>query len=111
MSRRLSDGLYVPTGSPVHRLPAHVKILVLLGFVLGVVATPREQVWAFGLHAVVLVAVVAVARLRPGLVARRMVVEIPFVVFALALPFVAQGERIAVPIGPGDGWWTPSWTT
>lgn len=108
MARRLSDGLYVETGSPVHRLPAHVKVLVLLGFVLGVVATPREQVWAFGLHAAVLVAVVMIARLPAGLVARRTVVEIPFVVFAVALPFVAQGDRVAVTVGPGDGWWTLS---
>jgi cobalt/nickel transport system permease protein len=71
----------------------------MLGFVLAVVATPREQVWAFAVHAAVLVAVVATARLPAGLVAKRMVVEVPFVVFALLLPFVAQGERVSVPLG------------
>ncbi len=98
---RLSEGLHVPGDTPVHRLPAHVKLAGLLMFVLAVVATPRDQVWAFGLHAVALTAVVAVARLRPGLVLRRMVVEVPFVVFALALPFVALGERVEVVLAPG----------
>lgn len=98
---RLSEGLYVPGRSPVHRLPPHVKLVCLLGFVLGVVATPRDQVWAFGLHAAALAGVVALARLRPALVLRRAVVEAPVVVFAVALPFVAAGERVALPLAPG----------
>ena len=28
--------------SPVHRAPAHLKVLALLGFMLVVVATPRQ---------------------------------------------------------------------
>lgn len=98
---RLSEGLHVPGDTPVHRLPAHVKLVGLLGFVLAVVATPRDQLWAFGVHAAFLAGVVAAARLRPGLVLRRMVVEVPFVVFALALPFVALGERVEVPVVAG----------
>ncbi len=90
----VSDGLFVHRHTVVHRLPAETKLVSLVVFVLVVVSTPREQVWAFGAFAVVLAVVVALARLRPGLVLRRMVIEVPFLVFALLLPFVALGERI-----------------
>jgi cobalt/nickel transport system permease protein len=82
--------------SPVHRLPAHGKVLALLGFVLVVVATPAGTWWAFGAYAVLLVAILLVARVPLGLAARRMVVELPFVVFALLMPFVATGPQVEV---------------
>ena len=46
--------------SPVHRAPAHLKVLALLGFVLLVVATPRDWCPAYAGYLLVLVAVVAV---------------------------------------------------
>ena len=49
-----TDGLLVLVDSPVHRLPAHGKILALLGFVLVVVATPAGVWWAFVAYAVML---------------------------------------------------------
>ncbi|WP_380169047.1 cobalt ECF transporter T component CbiQ [Jannaschia sp. R86511] len=95
-SRSVSDGLYVHGHTPLHRLPAEVKLVGLLAFVITVVATPREQAWAFGAYAVLLLVLLALTRLRPGLVLRRMVIEVPFVVFAVLLPFVALGERVDV---------------
>ncbi|RIQ11039.1 cobalt ECF transporter T component CbiQ [Jiangella rhizosphaerae] len=88
--------LYRPGDSPVHRLPAHVKIVALLAFVLVVVATPRDEYWAFGAYAVLLGVVAAVAGVPAGLIIRRMVVEVPFVVFAVLMPIVSQGPRIDV---------------
>ncbi len=82
--------------SLVHRLPAHAKVLALLGFVMVVVATPRERYWAFAGYAVLLAGVAAVAKIPPGFVARRMVVEIPFVAFAVLMPVVSSGERVDV---------------
>lgn len=82
--------------SPLHRLPAHVKLVTLLTFVIIVVLTPREAFWAFGIHAALLVAAVAVSRVPPAYLAKRMLIEIPFVVFALILPFIALGPRVAV---------------
>ncbi|MGH8825742.1 MAG: cobalt ECF transporter T component CbiQ [Jiangellaceae bacterium] len=82
--------------SLVHRLPAHAKVLALLGFVIVVVATPRERYWAFAGFAVLLAGVAAVAKVPAGFVARRMVVEIPFVVFAVLMPVVSRGERVDV---------------
>lgn len=79
--------------SPVHRAPAHLKILALLGFVLVVVATPREWFPVFGGYLLVIAVVVAISRVPPVYLLKRMVVEVPFVLFAVLLPFVAHGPR------------------
>lgn len=88
--------LYRHGHTPVHRLPAHVKLLALVGFVFVVVATPREAFWAFGVYAVLLGAVAVIAAVPARFILRRMVVEIPFVVFALLLPFLAVGPQVEV---------------
>lgn len=77
-------------------VPAHLKVLALVGFMLVVVATPREWFAAYAIFLAVLVTVAAVARVRPGWVLKRMVVETPFVVFAVLMPFIAQGPRVDV---------------
>ncbi|HLV71415.1 cobalt/nickel transport system permease protein [Actinomadura hallensis] len=88
--------LYLPGASPVHRLPPHPKIVAVLAFVLLVVATPRERMWAFGGYALLLAAVALVAKVPFPTVARRTVIEVPFVAFAFLIPFVAEGEKITV---------------
>ncbi|NUU21114.1 MAG: cobalt ECF transporter T component CbiQ [Streptomycetaceae bacterium] len=85
--------LYRAGDSPIHRLPPHCKLVAVVVFVLAVVATPREQFWAFGVYALLLAAVAAVGRVPVGYVLRRVVVEIPFVAFAVALPFLATGPK------------------
>ena len=82
--------------SPLHRAPAHLKLLGLLGFMLVVVATPDHWFAAFGAYLLVLLGVVALSQVPPTYLLKRMVVEVPFVVFALVLPFVAYGERVEV---------------
>ncbi|SDL07792.1 cobalt/nickel transport system permease protein [Nocardioides sp. YR527] len=77
-------------------MPAHLKVLALIGFMLIVVATPREWFAAYAFFLAVLVTVGAVARVRPGWVLKRMVVETPFVVFAVLMPFIAHGPRVEV---------------
>ena len=77
--------------SPLHRAPAHLKLLGLLGFMLVVVATPDHWFAAFGAYLLVLLGVVALSQVPPTYLLKRMVVEVPFVVFALVLPFVAYG--------------------
>lgn len=91
-----SHPLYVHGHTRVHRLPPEVKVAATVGFVAGVAVTPREAVWAFGLDALALLTAVAAARLRPGFVARRLLVILPFVAFAFTIPFVASGERVDV---------------
>ena len=80
--------------SPVHRAPAHLKVLALLGFMLLVVATPRGWYLAYAGYLLLLVAVVAVSRVPATYLLKRMVVEVPFVVFAVLMPFIATGPRV-----------------
>jgi cobalt/nickel transport system permease protein len=80
----------------VHQLPAEVKTLGLLVFVFAVVAIPRQAFWAHGLAACLLLGVIILAELPPGFVARRMLVEIPILIFALLLPFLGRGETVRV---------------
>ena len=80
--------------SPVHRAPAHLKVLALLGFMLLVVATPRGWYLAYAAYLLLLVAVVAVSRVPATYLVKRMVVEVPFVVFAVLMPFIATGPRV-----------------
>ncbi|MER5969274.1 cobalt ECF transporter T component CbiQ [Streptomyces sp. NPDC002055] len=88
--------LYRPGASPVHRLPAQCKIAAVLCFVLVVVATPRAAVWAFGCYALLLAGVAATARIPAGVLLKRLLIEVPFVLFAFFLPFVASGPRTEV---------------
>lgn len=82
--------------SPVHRMPAQLKILALLGYVLLVVATPRDALWPYAAHLGALVLVVRAARVPAAYLLRRLVVEVPFVLFALLMPLVATGPRVVV---------------
>ena len=79
--------------SVIHRAPAHLKLATLVVFMLAVVATPVDLYAAFAGWAALLLIVVAASRVPPAYLARRMVVEVPFVVFAVLLPFIATGPR------------------
>lgn len=91
MGAGLGAHLHVEGDSVVHRLPAHTKLIALLSFILLVVALPRE---AHGIRVVMLgvaLVVVALTRVPWRHILARLVVETPFVVFAVVLPFVATG--------------------
>ncbi len=79
--------------SVVHRAPAHLKIVTLVGFMVVVVATPREWWPAFVAYALLLLGVVGVSRVPVRYLAPRMVVEVPFAIFAVLIPFIATGPR------------------
>ncbi|MFB7270625.1 cobalt ECF transporter T component CbiQ [Streptomyces sp. NPDC056244] len=86
--------LYRHGHSPVHELPPHCKLAAVFCFVIVVVSTPREAVWAFALYGVLLAAVAAVARIPVGFLLRRLLIEIPFVAFAVLMPFVVPGPQV-----------------
>lgn len=91
-----SHPLYRHGHSVLHRLPAEVKIVGLVVFVLAVVATPRELFWPFGIYALILLAVWQLARIPLRWILPRMLIEAPFIVLAVLLPFAEGGERIEV---------------
>jgi cobalt/nickel transport system permease protein len=88
--------LYLRGTSPLHRARPQCKIAATLLFVLAVVATPREAFWAFGLYGLLLAGLAAVAGIPPATLARRLLIELPFLAFAFFLPIVGQGERVEV---------------
>ncbi|MEV4171923.1 cobalt ECF transporter T component CbiQ [Nonomuraea sp. NPDC049709] len=88
--------LYLPGDSVVHRLPPQCKLLAIFAFALVVVATPRERFWAFAAYAVLLAGVAVAARVPVTYVLRRMVIEVPFVLFAFLIPVIGLGERTTV---------------
>ncbi len=90
------ERLYVPGDSAVHRLPAHTKIVAAFVTVLAVVLTPPTAVWAFGCYAVLLLGLVLAAGLTARDVLPRLVIEVPFIAFAVLLPFVGRDPRVAV---------------
>lgn len=88
--------LYRESDSPVHRLPPEVKIVAMVVFTIAVVATPRTAFWAFGAYALLVVVVAALARVGPRWLLSRALIELPFVLFAVALPFLGSGDRVEV---------------
>lgn len=92
------DVLHRPGSSLVHLAAPQAKLVGAAVAVLAVVATPREQLWAFGAHLVVLAAVWTLAAIPPGWLACRASIELPFVVLAVLLPF-AGGEPRVEPLG------------
>jgi cobalt/nickel transport system permease protein len=88
--------LFLHGHSPIHRAPAHLKVLALLGFMLVVVATPRQAYAVLVVEALVLLAVIVVSRVPLRYLLPRMVVEVPFAVFAVLMPFIAHGARTEV---------------
>jgi cobalt/nickel transport system permease protein len=88
--------LAAPRTGPLHRVAPHAKLAATVCFVFAVVATPRDQFWAFGAHAALVVTVATVARIPPAFLARRLTIEVPFLLFAALLPIVGRGPRVDV---------------
>lgn len=96
MSGVHAHALHYHGHSPVHRLAPEVKIVAMFAFVAAVIATPTRAVWAFGFLAAVLAVAVGLAEIPMGFFLKRLSIEIPFVIFALAMPFVGQGPYVEV---------------
>jgi cobalt/nickel transport system permease protein len=88
--------LHYHSHSPVHRAPAHLKLVALLVFMLVVVATPKQWYAAYAVYLGVLLVVVGVSTVPPTYLLKRMLVEVPFLFFALLMPFIATGPRTDV---------------
>jgi cobalt/nickel transport system permease protein len=80
--------------SPLHRAAPQVKLAGLILFVLAVVTTPPEAVWAFSIYAAILVTLVGIASIPPRFFLTRLTIDLPFVLFAFLLPFVGEGPRV-----------------
>jgi len=88
--------LLVHEEGPLHRIAPQCKLLATVLFVFAVVATPKEQFWAFGVLAGMVVVAALIGRVPLLGVARRLAIEIPFLLFALLLPFVGRDRSVEV---------------
>jgi cobalt/nickel transport system permease protein len=85
--------MYVHRHSPVHHLAPEVKVVAALAFTGIVVATPRESLPAFGAYALIITGLAFLARIPALWLAKRSLIELPFVAAALLLPFLTSGPR------------------
>jgi len=76
-----------------------VKIVAAFAVVLCVVTTPREAFAVFGGFLLLLAGVWAVARIPPGWIARRALIEAPFVVLAVLLPITGGAPHVQWHVG------------
>ena len=82
--------LLVHEEGPLHRLAPQCKLAATVLFVFAVVATPKEQFWAFGIEAALVVAVAVIGGVPLLGLVRRLVIEVPFLLFAVLLPIVGR---------------------
>jgi cobalt/nickel transport system permease protein len=71
-------------------------VLTLLAFMIVVVATPRDWYAAYAVYGLAVATVIGVSRVPPTYILKRTVVEVPFLFFAVLLPFVATGPQTQV---------------
>ena len=88
--------LHYHAHSAIHRLSGHTKIVALLAFMVVVVATPATWYAAFAAYLVILLVVIAFSTVPLRYLLPRMLIEVPFVVFAALMPFIATGPRMEV---------------
>ena len=93
-----SAHLHVDGTSPLHRLPAHAKLVGLVAFVLLVVSVPPQERLALLVLLALATGVLLSSRVPVRHLLPRLAVELPFAVFALLLPFVALGPQVS--LGP-----------
>jgi cobalt/nickel transport system permease protein len=80
--------------TPLHRAPAECKVLATILFVVAVALVPRgELVWPYAVDLALLAGVAFAAQAPIAMLARRLVIEVPFVLFVLVLPFAAASFR------------------
>lgn len=92
----VGERLYIHRHSPIHQLPPHFKILSLLAFLLVCVATPIERYWAFIGFFTTIFIFLWIAKLPVLTIAKRATIEIPFLIFAILMPFFSKGERFEI---------------
>jgi cobalt/nickel transport system permease protein len=69
-----------------------VKIAAAVGMITCVAITPRQEVWAFALYAVIVMVLISISRVSPLFVLARLAAVAPFVIFALFIPFIGTGD-------------------
>jgi cobalt/nickel transport system permease protein len=91
-----THALYIHEHSRLHDVAPEVKIVAALGFVISVAITPRRAILAFGLYALVVLALALWSRVPVRFLALRLTAVLPFIAFAVVIPFVASGTQTEI---------------
>jgi cobalt/nickel transport system permease protein len=94
----VGERLYIHRHSVVHSLPSHLKIIAVLFFVLVVVSTPITYWPAFVIFLALVFGAARAGKIAIPTLAKRALIEIPFIFFAVLMPFFGTGERFE--LGP-----------
>ena len=79
-----------------HLLPSHLKILAVLAFISVSVSTPITRWPAFIVFFLLLVATAYASKIPLLLLFKRALIEIPFIFFAILMPFFGTGEKFEI---------------
>ena len=90
----VGERLYLHRHSPIHSLPAQPKIIASLAFIIVVISTPITNWLAFLAYFAIIIATTQLAQLPLKTVATRSVIEVPFIFFAILMPFFGKGNTI-----------------
>jgi cobalt/nickel transport system permease protein len=89
-------GLLVPADTPVHRMAPQCKVAATALLVLVIAATPTGSYRPYLWYLLLLAGLTALARVPPLRLLRRLVVEVPFLLFVLALLVLAGPPWLGV---------------
>ncbi|MDT7712621.1 MAG: cobalt/nickel transport system permease protein [Pseudonocardiales bacterium] len=90
------QGLLLPADTQVHRLAPQCKVAATALFVFAVACTPTGAYWPYLWYLLLLAVVAALSRLPPLIMVRRLLVEVPFVLFVLALPILGGPPQLTL---------------
>lgn len=88
-----AHALYVHEHTRLHHLRPEAKIASAFVFVAAVAITPPQAVWAFVLYGLAVAMLAGLGRIRGRFIAARLLVIVPFVLFALFIPLIGSGEQ------------------
>lgn len=91
----VGEKLYLHRHSIVHSLPSHPKIVAAFLFISVVVATPTVNWKNFFAYFLLITSAALLAKIPIRVLLTRALIEIPFVVFAILIPFFGKGETIS----------------
>jgi len=94
----VGERLYIHKHSPIHNLASHLKILAVITFILVAVSTEIKNWVAFAAYFLLILGAAVVAKINLLTVFKRALIEVPFVFFAILMPFFGTGETIQ--LGP-----------
>jgi len=95
----VGERFYIHRHSVIHQLAPQAKILTVLAFLIVVVSTPIQKYPAFIGFALIVLTLIFMAKLPLWTVLKRTTIEIPFIFFAILMPFVSPDKEAGLNAG------------